>query len=130
MATLPTDHGFRTTLRAVSVVAMLFAAGAFVRMGPNAGFSAFLGGAAAVLNLMAMKRIVASLVSGTAEGNLGRGKAWGSLAVLKVFALFMGIALLLMRGVAAPIPFLFGYLALPVGIVVGTLMARESDPEG
>lgn len=118
------DHAFRVTLRAVSGVALLFTAGAFVRAGTDAALSTFLGGATAVLNLMAMRRILASLVAGTAEGSVNRGKAWASLAVLKLFGLFVGISILLMKGIAAPLPFLFGYVALPVGIVVGTLLAR------
>lgn len=129
MATPPADHAFRVTLRSVSVVAMLFTMGALVRVGVDAGLSTFLGGAAAVLNLMAMRRIVGSLVAGTAEGDVNRGKTWGSLAVLKLFVLFVGICLLLIRGVASPLPFLFGYVALPVGIVVGALLSRHDDSD-
>jgi hypothetical protein len=121
------DHAFRVTLRAVSAVAALFAAGAWVRMGPSAALSTLLGGATAVVNLMAMRRILASLVAGTAEGSDSAGKAWASVAVLKLFALFVGVAALLIRGIAAPLPFLFGYLALPVGIVLGTLLTRRDD---
>lgn len=127
VATLRADHTFRVTLRSVAVVAAIFTIGAFVRLGRDAGVSTLMGGAVAVLNLMAMRRIMGSLVSGTAEGDLGRGKAWSSLAVLKLFVLLVGVAILLVKGVAAPVPFLFGYVALPVGIVVGALLAKGDD---
>ncbi len=127
MATRRADHTFQVTLRAVSGTAILFALGAFVRSGHEAGLSALIGGAIAVLNLMAMKGILGGVVDGTVDGNLGKGRTWGTLAVLKLFGLMVGVAILLMRGIAQPIPFVFGYLALPVGIVVGVLLARADD---
>jgi len=128
MATHRADHTFQVTLRAVSGAAILFAIGAFVRSGHEAGLSALIGGATAVLNLMAMKGILGGVIDGTVDGNLGKGRTFGTLAVLKLFGLMVGVAILLMRGIAQPIPFVIGYLALPVGIVVGVLLAKAEDP--
>lgn len=130
MATHRADHAFRVTVRAVALVAVAFAVVAGVRGSANAALSTLLGGGTAVLNLLAMRRIVASLVSGTAEGDLGRGKTWGTLAVVKLFGLLVGVALLLTRGIAAPVPFIFGYAAMPIGIAIAALMmAGRTDDE-
>ncbi len=129
MATHRADQAFRVTLRSVAGVAIFFTAISLFRGGAHSALGAMLGGAAAILNLMAMRRIVASLVSGTAEGDLGRGKAWGTIAVVKLFALLVGVALLLVRGVAPAVPFLFGYVSLPVGIALGALLHRSTDEE-
>lgn len=131
MATRPADATFRACLLAVSGVAVLFSAGALVRSGHDAALSTMLGGGAAVLNLIAMRRILAGVVTGAAEGDMGKGRTFSSLAVLKLFGLLVGVALLLVKGVARPIPFVFGYLALPIGIVIGALVApAKDDPDG
>jgi hypothetical protein len=127
MATPQADRSFQVTVRAVAAVALMFAVGAFVRFGRDPGLSTLMGGAVAVMNLVAMRRVLGNIIAGAAEGDLNRGRGWATLAVLKQFILLVGVALLLIRGIADPIPFLVGYLALPVGIVVGALISRESD---
>lgn len=127
MATRRADATFRACLLAVSGTAILFSLGAFVRAGHEAALSTMLGGAAAVLNLMAMRRILEGVIGGAADGDLGKGRTFSSLAVLKLFGLLVGVSLLLTKGIARPLPFVFGYLALPLGIVIGALLAPPKD---
>ncbi len=112
----------------MSVTALALSVGAFVRSGGGAAASTLVGGAVAVANLMAMRQILGGVIDSTTEGDLNKGRRWGTLAVLKLFGLFAVVALVLIRKWAAPIPFVVGYVALPVGIAVGALLtAHDGD---
>src|SRR5438045_3893555 len=110
------DHAFRATLLAVAAVAVVFSVDAYVRVGAAAGASTLMGGATAVLNLLAMRRILGNLVAGVAEGDNKKTRRWGALSLAKLLGLYAGVAVLLAKGIADAVPFLFGYVALPVGM--------------
>lgn len=123
------DRTFEVTLRAVSVTALALSVGAFVRSGGGAAASTLVGGAVAVANLMAMRQILGGVIDSTTEGDLNKGRRWGTLAVLKLFGLFAVVAIVLIRRWAAPLPFVVGYVSLPVGIAVGALLTRHDGDD-
>jgi len=119
------DPRMVASLRAVAGAAAFFALLALLRYGPSTAASVAAGGGAAVANLYVIARIVRGLVRGAPE----RGSAgWSGVAMLKLLALFGGVSLLLVSRTVDPIPFLVGYAALPVGLVLGSLWSDQRDP--
>jgi Flp pilus assembly protein TadB len=51
----------------------------------------------------------------------GRGAVWSVFATLKLIGLFAVVFWLIQRNIVAPIPFVLGYCALPVGITLGAV---------
>jgi hypothetical protein len=102
-------------------------AAAFVDL--SAAFSVALGAALAVGNLWALARIVVALLPGDADVAQSQSRVgWAILAAVKMVGL-LGVSWLLMRhGVVGPLGMLVGFLALPIGIAIGSLVSDRSAP--
>jgi hypothetical protein len=115
-----------TTVAATAGVEALCAA-AFVDLA--AAFSVALGGALAVLNLWALARIIVALLpddGGAAEAQSRAG--WALLAAVKMVGLLAVSWLLMRHGVVSPLAMLVGFMALPIGIAIGSLVSDRSAP--
>jgi len=120
------DPRMRAALRAVAGTAAFFTLLALLRYGARAAGSVAVGGGAAVVNLYVIARVVRGLVRIAPEhGSAG----WSGVAMLKLLALFGGVSLLLVSRTVDPIPFVVGYAALPIGLVIGTLWSDRRDPD-
>jgi hypothetical protein len=135
-----------TSIKAASVLGVLFTGVAFATHDVRTAVSVGLGGAIAVANLVTMRAIVRALLhapegedepkdeqqgeAATEKDHRAAGKrggaAWGVFAVLKILVLFGGIWTLLSKGLVAPIPLVVGYGVLPLGIAAAGLWSSLS----
>jgi len=129
----PLDARLRTSLAAVAFFGVLLTLGTLATLGPRVAPSVAVGAAIAVANLWALARIVAALLPDGTKHDRGDMRpsgagAWALLALLKMFALF-GIVWLLMRhAMVSPLPLLVGFGALPIGIAIGSIVSDRSAP--
>lgn len=110
-----------------SILASGFAltAAAVALGGSRAGSSAAVGVAVAALNFVALRYIVRALT----EAAAGTGKSGGIVTVLlsmKLAILLTGVWLLLSRHVVSAAPLAVGYVALPIGVAIGTLLCDKA----
>jgi hypothetical protein len=125
------DARMRTALKSVAVCGAVMAAAAFALFGPEAGISVAAGAALAAGNLWALARVVLSLLPEDRDAAAAQSRgAWGLVAALKTAGLLVAAWALLRYRVAAPLPMLVGFGALPMGIAIGSLMSdRRSLPK-
>jgi len=108
-----TPRDLKRPLVSVAVTGAVFTVLAFVFGSARAGFSTGAGALIAFANLYVLGRVV---------GGAGKG-AWRLIGVFKMVALFAGVWLLLTTGLVDPIPLVAGLLALPVGLVTGSMLS-------
>ncbi len=122
------DPRLRTALVAVGVFGVLFAAVGATLFGSLAGLSCAIGAAIAASNLYAIARIIHAL----AEPGASRSVAgWVFALLMKMVLLFGGIFLLLSRHVVTVVPLVVGYMTLPIGIALGSLVSdRKKEAQG
>ncbi len=135
------DSQLRASLAAVAATGAVLALGALALLGPSAAFSVAVGAALATANLWVLARIVSALLpaedpadssGGGATGGGGAGGAggagavgWAVLGIVKMFALFAVVLLLMRSGVVSAVPMLVGFGALPIGIAIGSLVRNR-----
>lgn len=112
------------TTAAVACLALAFAIIAGAVWGGRAALGVAAGGAIAVVNLVVFARVVRGVLSGG-----GRNRIWILIGILKIFALFGGVWLLLKSGVFSPLSLVVGYGALPLGIALGTMLAARPSEQ-
>lgn len=100
---------------AVGVVGSLISLGAITSFGPEVGASVMVGAALASLNLWILAWSMQRLFAGA-------GGAYGALAGFKFIALFGLLYLLLDRGWVEPLTLAVGFAALPLGVVLASLL--------
>jgi hypothetical protein len=131
------DARMRVSLVAVSLTGATFALVALAFFGPSAAVSVATGAGLATVNLWALARIVAALLPDEPDGPTGgtRGAsgpsgsvAWALLGIVKMFALFALVWLLMRHGVVSALPMLAGFGALPIGIAIGSLVSDRGGP--
>jgi hypothetical protein len=121
------DPRLRISLAAVAVAGVVLIFTALVLFGGAGAVSAASGAALALGNLWGLARIVAALLPDEKEGARAQSRAsWALVAVLKMLAL-LGVTWLLMRhGWVSPMPMLIGFLSLPIGIAIGSLVSDRT----
>jgi hypothetical protein len=110
-------------LYAVSALAVLVSLATLAIAGKSVAVGVAVGGAIATVNLWSFTKLGTAFLA-----ERGIHASWGVLASLKLFALFGGVVVVLRTEIAGPIPFVIGYLVLPVGIVVSQFFGLR--PEG
>jgi hypothetical protein len=103
-----------------------FSAVAFATAGLKPGSSVLAGTAIALVNLWALRSIIAVLVHAAATS--GDRAGLGFFVVPKVIALLAGVWLLLSRHWVSAGPLALGYAALPIGVAIGTLVCKNRGP--
>jgi hypothetical protein len=119
------EAGADRTLRgvAVSILAFtaIYAVTAIALFAARVAFGVVVGGIIACLNFVVLARIGRSITK------KGRDAAiWGAVYLVKVAALFGGVALLLHSGWVSGLGVVVGFTALLPGIVVGGLLAGKA----
>jgi len=109
------DGNIGPTLWSVTVVGALLTLASPALFGVRGVVSTGLGALLAVGNLWAIARLV--------RGLLGSGSklTWGPFGAVKLAALFVLLGVVIKNGYADVLPLAFGYLALPIGIVLAQL---------
>jgi hypothetical protein len=112
----------RRAYGAVAVCGVLMAALCLLSFGVSFGLSVLAGTAVALGNLWVLARTVRNLLAGS-----GTSVPWSAVAVLKFFALF-GVTYLLVRSPAIEaLGLTVGFVALPLGLVFGSLLQAPPD---
>jgi hypothetical protein len=128
------DARLRASLVAVALTGATFALVALAFFGPSAGLSVAVGAGLATVNLWTLARIVAALLPDEAGGPTGGARgasgavAWALLGIVKMFALFAVVWLLVRHEVVSAVPMLVGFGALPIGIAIGSLVSDRGGP--
>jgi hypothetical protein len=122
------DARLRASLRAVAGCGAAITLVALAFAGLRAGLSAATGAALALGNLWVLARIIAALLPDDRQGAEVQNRGgWALAAALKMAALLAVAWLLMRRGVVSPLPMLFGFLSLPMGIAIGSLVSDRSE---
>ncbi len=125
------DPKLTAALYAVAATGALMAVAAWLVWEGRAAFSVAVGCAIALSNLYVLSRIVGRMLGGSpSEGGTGGGgaAAWGVFAAVKMIVLFGVIWLLMAKKVVMPLGLLVGYMSLPIGIAIGTVVSDKTDP--
>lgn len=125
------DSRLRVALISVALAGGAMGLGAAAVAGLGAGFSVVVGAGLAVGNLWTLARIVSALLPSDAGSASAQSRvAWALVALLKMGGLFAVTWLLMRHGVVSPLPMLVGFMALPIGIAIGSLVSdRSAAPE-
>jgi hypothetical protein len=116
---------FRWLLGGTVAAAIALTAGAIALRGAHAASSVAVGGALAAANLVAFRSVLATLTAAVA----GTGRAGGVVSVLlgmKLLILLAGVWVLLSWHVVTPAGLALGYVALPIGVAIGTLLCDKA----
>jgi hypothetical protein len=115
------DARMRTALAAVGCFGLVFTMAAAVVSDGRAALSVAIGAAVAAANLFVLAQIVSRVI-----GQSGSAGVWGVFAVAKMLVFFLGMWLLMTKGLVSPIPLLVGYGSLPIGIAIGSLVSDKT----
>ena len=108
------DEGVGRSLLAVAVTAVALTLLAPFAFGRATMVGVAIGGALAFANLWAIAVVVRGFLRGA-------GLPWGAFAALKFAALVFLVWIVLRNGWAEVMSLALGYVALPIGIVIGQL---------
>jgi hypothetical protein len=125
MADESDSRRFRWLLGSILASGLALTAGASALRGSRAGSSVAVGVAVAALNFVALRFIVRALTAAAA----GTGKSGGIVTVLlsmKLAILLAAVWLLLSRHMVSAGPLALGYVALPIGVAIGTLLCDKA----
>lgn len=110
------DAPMRASILSVFFCGLCFGVVGFALGGLRTGFGVTLGGLIATANLWVFAKVGQAFVS-----RKGNTAPWGIIALLKMLLLFGGVWLILRSGAVSALSLIAGYLALPIGITVGSL---------
>lgn len=131
------DAQLRASLAGVALTGAGLAIAALALFGPAVAFSVAVGAALAAGNLWALARIVTALLPAPDEDHpdsAGGGRpreggtgalGWAVLGIVKMFALFAVVWLLMRNGMVSALPMVAGFSALPIGIAIGSLVRNR-----
>jgi hypothetical protein len=133
------DAQLRASLAAVALSGAALTVAAVPFFGLSTALSVAVGAGLATANLWALARIVAALLPDESRGSSdepgggttgGPGAVtWAFLGLLKMFALFGAVWLLMRHGVVSVVAMLVGFGALPIGIAIGSLVSHRGSPQ-
>lgn len=108
-------------LRAVGVTALVLTVVVLLIEGVNWAVGTAIGGALAFANLWVFARVAAGFLSAK-----GQSAPWAVVGAIKMLGLLFCVYLILRRGDIAPLAFVIGYGALPIGIVFGSFSRSKA----
>lgn len=116
------DPKLKVAIGAVLVFGAAFATAGAVVWDRHVALSVLIGATIAATNLYALARIIHAL---TMPGASKTVAGWVLALLMKMLLLFGGLWLLLKGGVVTVMPLAAGYLTLPIGIALGTVLGPE-----
>jgi len=119
------DAGMRAALVGVIGSAVVLTCVGFALGGARFAIGVAIGGAIAPLNLWVFARVGEAFLS-----RRGNTAPWALIAVVKLVVLLGGVWLILRSGMASGLALIVGYVALPIGITVGTLFGPKPSEDG
>jgi hypothetical protein len=115
----------RAAVVSVLVCGMSFAVGGAALFGLRVGLGVAVGGLLATGNLWVFARVAEAFMA-----RKGNTAPWAMVAVLKLVALFGGVAIILRSELVSGVSLAVGYGALPFGITIASLFGpRPKDEE-
>jgi hypothetical protein len=118
-----TDDGVERALWAVALMGVSSTVVAGVLGGGSVALSVAVGALAGLGNLWVLARVVRGFIGGTSK------VPWPVVVLVKLVVLYGGLYILVQSGFVAPLPLIFGWGALPLGIVAAQLGARRPVSE-
>lgn len=119
----PKNTSMDKTTLCVAGLGLLGALVAVALVGVRPGVSVFLGSLIGAANLWAISKLVPRLMAVQ-----GPKALWAVLSALKVGAVLAAVAVLVSLAVVDLLFLCLGYVALPLGIVVGQLWPAPKEP--
>jgi hypothetical protein len=111
------DSGLTGILNAVAVIGAVTAVAVGYFAGRGAAMSAAYGSALGFINLLILGRMVRAFI-----GQNGASSPWVVAALTKLAVLVLAMYLPVRAGLVQVLPFVIGFGALPLGIVLGQLL--------
>jgi hypothetical protein len=111
------DGGMATVIKAVAVVGVLDAVMVGYFAGRGAGASAAYGATLGLVNLLFLGRMVRAFLT-----RKGASISWAIAALTKLAVLLLAMYVPFRAGLVQVLPFVIGFGALPLGIVLGQLL--------
>ena len=127
--TEPLDDRLLTAALTVGSVAIMLAGLVAWRYGVRAGISALTGGGLATLNLYLLARSIGRVLADDRDLSAKKSALRGFAALFRLLALYAVVTFLLVERWVDPIPFGVGYLSLPVGIVIASLLSDRKEAD-
>ncbi len=115
--------GVRRAILAVSMVGLVGTVTSIWLGGASTARSVAIGAAIAVGNLWLLAQMVRGFL-----GRSGAAAPWSVIAVLKFVALFGAMYVLVKARVVSLLPCVFGFGALPIGIVLAEVLSGRCRP--
>jgi hypothetical protein len=112
------DAGLSTVIKTVAAVGVLDAVAVGYFAGRGAGASAAYGATIGLVNLLFLGRMVRAFLS-----TKGAPSRWVIAALTKLAVLVLAMYLPVRAGLVQVLPFVIGFGALPLGIVLGQLLS-------
>ncbi|GAC1363304.1 MAG: hypothetical protein NVSMB47_15090 [Polyangiales bacterium] len=119
------DRTIPRVAMAIAVCALVFAGASWAAFGLRFGLGVAVGGAIGATNFLVLARVGKAMTQKDRDAWI-----WGGVYLLKVFALFGGVAYLLHTRAVNGLGLIVGFAAIVPGIVVGGLLAAPTIPTG
>lgn len=127
--TEPLDDRLLTAALTVGSVAIMLGGLVAWRFGARAGISALTGGGLATLNLYLLARSIGRVLADDKDLSAKKRALRGFGALFRLIALYAVVTFLLAGRWVDAIPFGVGYLCLPVGIVIASLLSDRKEAD-
>lgn len=116
------DASMVTSVIAVAAVAVVLSVGALFVSGWHSAMGVACGGLLATINLWLVGLVGRGVLAGGP-----RGRLWGLIGGVKVLALLGAVFLVLWAELTTGLTLAVGYVALPVGMALGTWLSRPRE---
>jgi hypothetical protein len=123
------DRAFRTVFATVAATGVALAAGDLFLRGASGALSVLVGAAIALANLYVLRRILSVVLVPHSDASTHGAAAWGVISIGKLMILCGTMWALMTRHLVAPIDLFVGYVSLPIGIAIGSVVSDKTDPE-
>ena len=127
--TKPVNDRLLVAVLTVGSVAIVIAGLVAWRFGVRAGISALTGGGLATLTLELLARSVGRVLADDKDVRAKKSALRGFAALCRLLALYGVVTFLLVEHWVDPMPFGVGYLSLPVGIVIASLLSDRKKAD-
>lgn len=115
-------NGVSAAIRTTGLTAIVLTVAMALVEGVWWSVGTLIGGVLATLNLLLFSQLASAFIA-----QKGRSAPWAVLGGVKLLGLFFCVYVILRRGDVAPLAFVIGYGALPIGITLSSLRKQTDD---